>query len=116
MASYSVNRRAVTRARRLIEARQYVLESDWGDVQPRADDENSFLASHSWAEYAEWHLGLTEGAEDETKARYGFVYGDFRRVHRSGLIACVYRAAEWRHKNVELAAHRLLQLLDKTSA
>ena len=116
MAAYSVNRRAVARARRLIGARQYVLESDWGDVQPRADDENSFLASHSWAEYAEWHLGLTEGAEDETKARYAFVYGDFRRVHRSGLVACVYRAAEWRHKNVELAAHRLLQLLDKTSA
>jgi hypothetical protein len=116
MAAYSVNRRAVARARRLIEARQYVLESDWGDVQPRADDENRFLASHSWAEYAEWHLGLTEGAEEETKARYAFVYGDFRRIHRSGLIACVYRAAEWRHKDVEMAAHKLLQLLDKTSA
>ena len=50
------------------------------------------------------------------KARYAFVYGDFRRVHRSGLIACVYRAAEWRHKDVELAAHDLLQLLDRTSA
>ena len=54
----------------------------------------------------------TEGARDETKARYAFVYGDFRRVHRSGLIACVYRASEWRHKAVELAAHDLLQLLD----
>ena len=32
------------------------------------------------------------------------------------LIACVYRASEWRHKEVELAAHDLLQLLDKTSA
>ena len=63
-------------------------------------------------DYAAWHLGLTEGANDETKARYAFVYGDFRRVHRSGLIACVYRAAEWRHKAVELAAHDLLQHLD----
>ena len=59
--------------------------------------------------------GLTEGADDETKARYAFVYGDFRRVHRTGLIACVYRAAEWRHKDVELAAHDLLQRLDKAS-
>ena len=67
-------------------------------------------------EYAQWHLGLTEGANDETKARYAFVYGDFRRVHRTGLIACVYRASEWRHKEVELAAHDLLQLLDKVSA
>jgi len=43
------------------------------------------------------------------------VVGDFKRVHRSALIACVYRAAEWRHKSVEVAAHNLLQLLDETS-
>ncbi len=115
MASYSVNKRAVARAEQLIKGRQYVLRSEWGDVQPTAKDENAFLESHSWEEYAEWHLGLTEGAADETKARYAFVYGDLRRVHRSGLIACHYRAAEWRHKEVELAAHKLLQLLDATS-
>ena len=115
MASYSVNDRAVANARRLIDARQYVLDSDWGNVQPGASDENAFLESHSWEEYAEWHLGLTEEATDETKARYGFIFGDFRRVHRTGLIACHYRAAEWRHKAVELAAHDLLQRLDKLS-
>ena len=116
MASYSVNKRAVERAQKLIDARQYVLDSDWGESQPGADDENAFLASHSWDEYGGWHLGLTDGASDETKARHGFVYGDFRRVHRTGLIACQYRAAEWRHKEVELAAHELLQRLDKVSA
>ena len=115
MASYSVNERAVARARELIDARQYVLDSDWGDAQPRAEGENAFLESHTWDEYAAWHLGLTEGAVDETKARYAFVYGDFRRVHRTGLIACVYRASEWRHKDIELAAHDLLQHLDSTS-
>jgi hypothetical protein len=61
-------------------------------------------------------LGLTAGAPDDTKARYAFVYGDFRRIHRSGIIACHYRAAEWRHKEIELAAHDLLQLLDETRA
>jgi hypothetical protein len=116
MASYTVNDLAVARARRLIEARQYVLRSEWGEVQPRADDENAYLESHSWEEYAEWHLALTDGATDETKARYAFVYGDFRRLHRSGLIACHYRAAEWRHKEVELAAHELLQYLDESSS
>ena len=116
MASYSVNKRAVAAARRLIRARQYVLDSDWGESQPSARDENAYLKAHSWEEYADWHLGLTEGASEETKARYGFVYGDLRRVHRSGLIACQYRAAEWRHKEVELAAHKLLQLLDRISA
>jgi hypothetical protein len=116
VASYAVNERALARARRLIRARQYVLTSDWGDVQPKAEDENRFLESHSWDEYAEWHLGLTEEASEETKARYAFVYGDFRRLHRTGLIACHYRAAEWRHKEIELAAHELLQLLDRSSA
>jgi hypothetical protein len=115
VAAYSVNPRAVARARELIEGRQYVLNGDWGDVQPTAAEENAFLESHSWDEYAAWHLGLTEGARDETKARYAFVYGDFRRLHRSGLIACHYRAAEWRHKEIELAAHDLLQELDKRS-
>ena len=114
--SYSVNPAGVARARQLIEARQYVLDSDWGEVQPRADDQNAYLKRHSWEEYAQWHLGLTDGANDETKARYAFVFGDFRRLHRTGLIACVYRASEWRHKDVELAAHDLLQELDAKSA
>ena len=116
MASYSLNkrgRRACPEAHRRapVRARQRL-----GDVQPRAKEENAFLESHSWDEYGDWHLALTDGASEETKARYGFVYGDFRRVHRMGLIACLYRAAEWRHKAIELAAHELLQRLDKTSA
>jgi hypothetical protein len=110
-----VNERAIKRARQLIDARQYVLDSDWGERQPRADDENRYLESHSWDDFAAWHLGLTQNATDETKARYAFVYGDFRRVHRSGIIACHYRAAEFRHKEVELAAHELLQHLDRVS-
>jgi hypothetical protein len=116
VASYSVNDGAVARARRLIESRQYVLRSEWGEAQPTAADENAYLESHPWDEYAEWHLGLTDGVPDETKGRYAFVYGDFRRLHRTALIACVYRAAEWRHKEIELAAHELLQELDEITA
>ena len=112
MARYEVNPDAVAHARELIDKRQYVLDSDWGDVQPGAEAQNAYLERHSWEEYAAWHLGLTVGANEETKARYAFVCGDLRRVHRSGLIACVYRAAEWRHKAVERAAYDLLQHLD----
>jgi hypothetical protein len=115
MATYVLNDRAVAHARKLIRAHQYVLDSDWGEVAPTPDDENAYLKSHSWEDFADWHLGLTEGATDGTKARYAFVFGDFRRVHRTGLIACVYRAAEWRHKSIELAAHKLLQELDAIS-
>ncbi|GAA1556594.1 hypothetical protein GCM10009789_07400 [Kribbella sancticallisti] len=115
MAKYEVNKAAVEHAKRLIDSRQYVLDSEWGEVQPGAEAQNAFLEKHPWEEYSHWHLGLTVGANDETKARYAFVYGDLRRLHRTGLIACVYRASEWRHKDVELAAHELLQLLDAKS-
>ena len=111
-----MNAAAVQEAQRLIRAKQYVLDSDWGSVQPDTDAQNAYLERHTWEEYACWHLGLTESARDGTKARYAFVYGDFRRVHRAGLIACVYRASEWRHKEVELAAHDLLQELDRVSS
>jgi hypothetical protein len=113
VASYSVNPDGVAWARHLIDTGQYVLDSDWGKVQPRPEEQNAFLKAHSWEEYARWHLGLTDGARDHTKARYAFVYGDFRRLHRMGIIASQYRAAEWRHKEIELAAHDLLQRLDR---
>jgi hypothetical protein len=113
MATYELNDAAVAKARSLIDGRQYVLDSDWGVVQPGAEAGNAFLEHHSWDDYAAWHLGLTAGANDETKARHAFVYGDFRRVHRSALIASVFRASEWHHKKVELAAHELLQHLDR---
>jgi hypothetical protein len=116
VASYTVNERAVARARELIGGRQYVLDSEWGEAQPDAEAENAYLGSHTWSEYGQWHLGLTEGAAEETKARHAFVYGDLRRLHRTGLIACVYRASEWRHKEIELVAHDLLQLLDRSTA
>ncbi len=116
MASYSVNDAGVAHARELIDRHRYVLRSEWNRVQPRAEDQNRFLERHSWDEYAAWHLALTDGATDGTKARYAFVYGDLRRLHRMGLIACHYRAAEWGHKEIELAAHELLQYLDESRA
>jgi hypothetical protein len=114
MATYRVNKRGVAKARELIDARQYRVRSRWADVQPRAAEQNAFLRAHGWSEYASWHLALTEDASEETKARYAFVFGDFHRLHRIGLIACYYRAAEWEHPEVMLAAHKLLMYLDKS--
>lgn len=114
--TYRVNRRGVTKARELIDSRRYRLRSRWADVQPRADERNAFLKTHGWEEYGSWHLGLTEGPAEETKARYAFVFGDFRRVHRMGLLACYYRAAEWEHTEIMRAAHELLLYLDRSKA
>jgi len=45
MASYTVNSAAVDHATRLIKAHHYVLDSDWGEAQPKAGDENSYPRS-----------------------------------------------------------------------
>ena len=113
MPKYEVNEKAFVHARHLIDARRYVIRSRWQEAQPSAKHQNLFLKSHTWDEYGKWHLGLKIGASDETKNLFAFGFGDFLRLHRSGLIACVFRAAEFDHKQVELAAHELLQLLDR---
>jgi hypothetical protein len=101
------------KARNMIESSQYILDSSWSEANPSADQENAFLETHSWAEYGEWHLGIDETAAQETKDRYGFPYGDFRRLHRSGLIAAKQRAAQNDFASVERAAEELLSLLDE---
>ena len=40
----------------------------------------------------------------------------FLKAHRMGLIACYYRAAEWEHREVMVAAHKLLLHLDDSKA
>jgi hypothetical protein len=115
MPNYVVNAKAIANAKALIAARQYVLNSDWGERQPSSAQQNTEIKRNGWDAYAEWHLGLTDGRSEGTKARYAFVLGDFRRIHRSAIIACHFRAAEWRHKAIELAAHELLQVIDRKS-
>ncbi|MFP3913768.1 MAG: hypothetical protein ACLFWM_02755 [Actinomycetota bacterium] len=113
MAKYEVNAAAVEWVEQLIDSHQYVVRSEWSDVQPHAREGNDYLQRHGWEGYGRWHLGLTAEAREETKGRYAFVVGDFRRVHRSGLMACRFRATQWDHKAVELAAHELIQRLDR---
>jgi len=97
-----VNKAAVERAWDLIDARQYVLESDWGDVQPSADAQNDYLKSHSWDDYAEWHLGLTDDANDETKANSRLRRLPSIASQRSDRLRVPRR--EWRHKDVDALA------------
>ena len=116
MATLQLSDAAVEKARSLIRSRQYVLEDSWGEANPGAEEENRFLERHSWADYAEWHLAQDPEAGEETKARYRYPYGDFRRVHRSGLVAAKQRAAQNDHADVERAADELLTLLDETAS
>lgn len=114
MTEMKLNKDAFSKAEDLIKKHQYDKESDWSEAQPSAADENDFLEEHNWAEYGRWFLAIDSDASEETKDRYNFPYGDFRRVHRDALIAAKQRAAQYEHDEIEQAADDLLQLMDET--
>lgn len=109
-----LNKEAFKKAKDLIEKNQYVKESEWSKAQPESKEGNDYLERHGWQEYGQWHLGIHEQESKETKSHYGFPIGDFRRVHRSGLIAAKQRAAQNHYTELEKAADELLHLLDET--
>jgi hypothetical protein len=63
--------------------------------------------------YGLWHLAVDPDASEETKGRYAFPYGDFRKVNRAALIHAKQRAAQNDHDEIEKAADQLLQYLDE---
>ena len=112
--SVSLNPQAVAYGRRLIQAGKIKNDSGhWGQHNPDASEENAFLDKHKMEEYANWHLGLDMSKGANTKGRYKFPYGDFKTVHRDGLIAAKERAAQQGYDDIEKAAAELLQLLEK---
>ena len=110
----TLNERAYDHAKRLIGDGKAVVDErdDWSEHQPSSQQENDFIRDHGWGEYARWYLGINEEADDETKERYEFPYGDFERVHRCGVLSAESRAAQYKHTDIETAAAHLHGMLD----
>lgn len=113
MPTYSVNRAAVAKARQMIDSRQYDIDTPWAEGAPSSEDGNAKIERDGYESYGEWHLGLDQDASEDTKDRFGFPFGDFRRVHRSALIHAKQRAAQNGHDQVEGVADELLGHLDQ---
>ena len=112
--SISLNSTAVAFAKKLIKDGKIKHDSGhWREHNPDATDENAFLKKHEMDEYASWHLGLDKSKGEDTKGRYRFPYGDFKTVHRDGLIAAKERAAQQGYHDIEKAADELLHLLEQ---
>jgi hypothetical protein len=112
MPTYQVNDDAVRRARELIDDGDYDDTTEWSDAAPSTEQANEVLERKGWAEFAAWHLAVDPDANDETKARYAFPYGDFRTVNRAALIHAKQRASQNDHDAIEKAAGDLLDRLD----
>ena len=79
----------------------------WSVHRPSADEENEFIRLHGFGEYAKWHLGIDSRFPENTKRRYKFPYGDFKDVHRCGLLAVKARARQYGYNQIENAAAEL---------
>jgi hypothetical protein len=79
----------------------------WSKHRPSADEENEFIRVHGCGEYAKWHLGIDDRYPENTKSRYRFPYGDFKNVHRCGLLAAKARARQYGYTEIENAAAEL---------
>jgi hypothetical protein len=91
-------------------------KTDWSDAAPSPDDENAVIDRQGYDGYAQWHLGIEKGASEETKGRFGFPYGDFKKVNRAALIHAKQRASQNDHDDIAKAADELLQRVDAKSS
>jgi hypothetical protein len=116
MPKYKVNKDAVDKAEKLIADGDVDTDTDWSDAAPSTDDENSVIDSQGYDGYGQWHLGIEEGASEQTKGRFGFPYGDFEKVNRAALIHAKQRASQNDHDDIAKAADQLLQRVDDTTS
>jgi hypothetical protein len=109
-----LNKPALKNARALVRAGAVVRDGqgDWSEAQPTPDEENGFIERDGWTQYAHWHMGIDKSAERDRKEAYSFPFGDFRKVHRSGVIAAESRAAQFGHTEIRDALKKLLELID----
>jgi hypothetical protein len=109
-----LNKTAFDFAKNLRKEAKVVIDDrdDWSAHQPRADEENEFIEKHGFEEYAKWHLGTNEEHPKDTKGRYKFPYGDFKKVHRCAVIAAESRAGQYKYLDIEQAAAHLHGMLE----
>jgi hypothetical protein len=110
-----LNDRGVKHARKLIDDGKYVLDSDWSEAQPSPDKENKFIEKEGWAAYGRWHLAYDPHQSEETKERYKFPFGDFKKVHRSALNAVQQRAGQYDYDEIGKEGDDLVSRIDKKS-
>ncbi|MGZ3713900.1 MAG: hypothetical protein ACXVA4_00645 [Ktedonobacterales bacterium] len=109
-----LNRRAFDHAVTLIEQGQFVADERdmWSEHQPSTEEENRFIELYGIGEYAKWHLGVDDAEDADSKKHYKFPYGDFKVVHRCGILSAEVRAAQYKYRDIEDAAAHLHGMID----
>ena len=113
----TLNAAAYNHAKGLIASGHFVYDDRdaWSEHQPTTQQENEFIRLHGFGEYAKWYLGINDEKPENTKGRYEFPYGDFTNAHRCGLLTAESRAGQYKHYDIEKAAHELHRTIESRS-
>jgi hypothetical protein len=112
-----LNEDAFVFAVQLIKQGRFIADGKgaWSDHRPSDQEEAEFIRVHGFGEYAKWHLGIDDRYPENTKRRYKFPYGDFKSVHRCGVLAVQSRAGEYRYSEIQNAAAQLRAMIEAAS-
>ena len=113
VTAIKLNDNAVAFATQLIKEGHFTADGKgaWREHRPSADEDNEFIRLHGFGEYAKWHLAVDQRYAENTKRRYKFPYGNFKTVHRCGLLAAKTRAAQYKYSDIKYAAERLIEMI-----
>ena len=109
-----LHKRGFWYAQRLIVQGRIVQDGrdHWVEHQPSSDAKDQFIGRHGWHRYGNWHLGIDSNEPAERRTRYVFLYGDFERLHRCGVLRVAERAGQRGYTDIEVAAAHLRGLLE----
>ena len=109
-----LNKKAFEHAKTLVLEGNFVYDERdaWSEHRPSVVDENEFIRQHGLDEYAKWYLGIDDEKPRDSKGAYEFPYGDFKKVHRCGLLSAESRAAQYKHHDIESAVAHLHGMIE----
>ena len=112
--SITLNRAALLNAYELISEGRVMVDKKgaWQQDKPSAAQKNEFVRLRGFEEYGKWHLGIDGRKKIGSKAHYKFPFGDFKALHRCGLLAVKARAHEYGYADIEAAADQLLAAIE----
>lgn len=111
-----LNPTALEHAKHLIDEGMFRINTPWREAQPSPTAEDRYLANNGADAYASWYLAINPQAPEGSKERYLFPLGDFKSVHRSGIMAAKNSAEKAHQTDVAAAADEILDLFDRLNA
>jgi hypothetical protein len=108
-----INQRGFEHAKQLISEGRAVADErgDWRDHRPDADEQDAYMSAMGAGRYGDWHLGIDDEQPEGSKARYHYLFGDFRDLHRCALFEIQDAADNLFCGDIEIAAAALISLL-----